>query len=162
MAVVDYKTSLAIPRTGVCSKWIASLNKSDVVEFTITKGTLTLPSESTPIIYIGPGTGIAPMRSILSSRIANGVRGDMLFFGARNRDADFFYQNEFEEYHREEKCMLFTAFSRDQDKKIYVQHRIKENAKEVWRVLGEKKGVVLLSGYVLLAINRQECETNAR
>jgi hypothetical protein len=51
------------------------------------KGTLKIPDGSTPIIYIGPGTGVAPMRSILASRIAKGARGDMVFFGARNRDA---------------------------------------------------------------------------
>jgi sulfite reductase alpha subunit-like flavoprotein len=120
---------------------------NDEVEFTITRGTLKIPDDSTPIIYIGPGTGIAPMRSIIASRIAKGVRGDLIFFGSRNKNADFFYGKEFSEYDREGKCRLITAFSRDQENKVYVQHRIKEEAKEVWRILCEENGVVLLSGY---------------
>jgi len=86
------------------------------------------------MIMVGPGTGIAPFRAFLEERKATGAKGgNWLFFGAQKSSCDFFYKEELEAYQREGVLTrLDTAFSRDQDFKIYVQHRMVENAKELW------------------------------
>ncbi len=94
-----------------------------------------LPEDSTtPVIMIGPGTGIAPFRAFLEERQATGQTGDnWLIFGEQRRALDFLYQDQFEAMHRDGLlARLDTAFSRDQAKKIYVQDRIAENAAELY------------------------------
>ena len=81
---------------------------------------------------IGPGTGIAPFRSFLAHRDATGAEGkNWLFFGEQHFVLDFYYQTEIQEWITTGVLSkLDTAFSRDQEQKIYVQDRIKEKAKE--------------------------------
>jgi sulfite reductase (NADPH) flavoprotein alpha-component len=87
-----------------------------------------------PMIMIGPGTGIAPFRAFLQERQAIGARGrNWLFFGNPHRHSDFFFEDELTAYHRDGLLTrLDTAFSRDQEHKIYVQHRLLEHAGELW------------------------------
>lgn len=94
----------------------------------------TLPADPTsPIIMVGPGTGIAPFRAFLQERLKKGATGkNWLFFGERNRSCDYFYQEEFEQMRKDHMLRLDLAFSRDQDQKIYVQHKMLENAKDLW------------------------------
>jgi sulfite reductase (NADPH) flavoprotein alpha-component len=82
----------------------------------------------------GPGTGVAPFRAFLEQRMIEGATGrHWLFFGEQHRATDFLYGNEFLELQRKGTLhRLELAFSRDQSHKIYVQHRMKENAKEIW------------------------------
>ncbi|MGH7159524.1 MAG: diflavin oxidoreductase [Acetobacteraceae bacterium] len=96
-----------------------------------------------PIIMIGPGTGLAPFRAFLQRREETGRRGrSWLFFGARNFTHDFLYQLEVQEWRAAGVLSdLSLAFSRDQPKKIYVQHRMWERREELWRWLEE--GAVL-------------------
>ena len=99
-----------------------------------------LPQDpTTPIIMIGPGTGIAPFRAFLAERRATGARGrNWLFFGDQRRASDFLYANELEAYRRDGLlARLDLAFSRDQVEKIYVQSRMRENAAELWAWLEE-------------------------
>src|SRR5262249_11471636 len=99
-----------------------------------------LPADpSTPIIMVGPGTGIAPFRAFLEERSAVGARGkNWLFFGDQRRGYDFLYEEELEGYTKSNLLTrLDLAFSRDQDQKIYVQQRMKENAAEIWTWLQE-------------------------
>jgi sulfite reductase (NADPH) flavoprotein alpha-component len=93
----------------------------------------------TPIIMVGPGTGIAPFRAFLEERAAVGAKGkNWIFFGDQRRESDFLYQDEMEGYQsRGVLSRLDLAFSRDQEQKIYVQHRMKENAREIWSWLQE-------------------------
>jgi sulfite reductase (NADPH) flavoprotein alpha-component len=94
-----------------------------------------LPADgSRDLIMCGPGTGIAPFRAFLEQRLADGATGrHWLIFGAQRRAADFLYGDEWLAYQRQGKLhRLDLAFSRDQAGKIYVQHRIRENAKELW------------------------------
>jgi sulfite reductase (NADPH) flavoprotein alpha-component len=95
------------------------------------------PSPDTPIIMIGPGTGIAPFRAFLQERRAIGARGrNWLVFGNPHRDCDFLFEDELMAYCRDGSLTrLDTAFSRDQESKIYVQHRLLECAAELWRWL---------------------------
>jgi len=97
--------------------------------------TFRLPKDnSTDIIMVGPGTGIAPFRAFLEQRTLEGATGrNWLIFGEQHRATDFLYGDEFLDYQKKGKLhRLGLAFSRDQAHKIYVQHRLMENAKELW------------------------------
>lgn len=92
-----------------------------------------------PMIMVGPGTGIAPFRAFLQGRAASGAQGrNWLFFGDQKQEHDFLYREEIEQWlmdgtlHR-----LDTAFSRDQEKKVYVQTRMLEKARDIWAWLEE-------------------------
>jgi sulfite reductase (NADPH) flavoprotein alpha-component len=93
-----------------------------------------LPRDAgTPLIMIGPGTGIAPFRAFLHERRVRGLTGrTWLFFGDRHA-TDFLYRDELEDMLRS-RCLtqLTTAFSRDQAQKIYVQHRMLEAGRDLW------------------------------
>jgi len=96
-------------------------------------------SPETPMIMVGPGTGIAPFRAFLQDRMAMGATGkNWLFFGDQHEASDFLFQHELIEY---SKCGLLTrldtAFSRDQAEKIYVQHRMTQNGEELWSWLND-------------------------
>ncbi len=88
----------------------------------------------TPIIMIGPGTGIAPFRAFVQERAATEATGDnWLFFGNPHFTEDFLYQTEWQTWMDEGiLTRIDLAFSRDQAEKIYVQHRILEQAEELW------------------------------
>jgi sulfite reductase (NADPH) flavoprotein alpha-component len=94
-----------------------------------------LPADhATPVVMIGPGTGVAPFRAFMQRREAEGATGrNWLFFGERNFRSDFLYQIE---WLRHRKSGLLTrldvAFSRDQDAKVYVQHRMRERAAQLY------------------------------
>lgn len=93
--------------------------------------------DSTPVIMIGPGTGIAPFRSFIQEREARDAEGkNWLFFGDRTFTQDFLYQVEWQKYLKSGiLTKMDVAFSRDQAEKVYVQDRILENAAEVWQWL---------------------------
>lgn len=119
-------------KTGLCSQFLADFPKDTEIEFYIHKNSnFKLPSDDTDIIMIGPGTGIAPFRSFIAHRDAEGAEGkNWLFFGEQHFVLDFYYQTEIQEWLAiGTLTKLDTAFSRDQEKKIYVQDRIREKAK---------------------------------
>ncbi|WP_025821098.1 assimilatory sulfite reductase (NADPH) flavoprotein subunit [Shewanella marina] len=91
----------------------------------------------TPVIMIGPGTGVAPFRSFMQQRSALGHGGDnWLFFGNPHFEQDFLYQTEWQQWLKQGVLtQLDLAFSRDQAEKIYVQHRLQQRAKQVWQWL---------------------------
>ena len=70
----------------------------------------------------------------------------MLFFGCRSQQADFFFAQEWTPLVRERKLELFTAFSRDQDQKVYVQHRMEEEGRMVWEYIQQRKAYVFIAG----------------
>jgi len=97
-----------------------------------------LPEDpNTPVIMVGPGTGIAPFRSFMQERDAQGAEGkNWLFFGNPNFTQDFLYQVEWQGYVKDGLLDKITlAFSRDQEEKIYVQHRLLEQGKAVYEWL---------------------------
>ncbi len=115
---------------------------------------------------IGPGTGVAPFRAFLQERQATGATGaNWLFFGEQRATSDFFYQAELSQM--VEKGILTrldTAFSRDQDHKIYVQHRLLERANEVWNWLQRGSHVYVCGDAKRMAKDvdnalRQICQT---
>ncbi|WP_334015995.1 assimilatory sulfite reductase (NADPH) flavoprotein subunit [Alteromonas sp. S167] len=97
-----------------------------------------LPADpNTPVIMVGPGTGIAPFRSFMQERDAQEAEGkNWLFFGNPHFTQDFLYQVEWQGYVKDGLLDKITlAFSRDQEEKVYVQHRLLENGKEVYEWL---------------------------
>lgn len=90
-----------------------------------------------PIIMIGPGTGIAPFRAYLQERQALGAKGkNWLFFGAQREKCDYAYKEDFDRFKRQGiLTRLDCAWSRDQAHKVYVQHKLLENAAEIWKWL---------------------------
>jgi len=136
VGVVRYK-SHGIERHGVASTYLADrLPENDTAPIYVHENpNFKLPGDSkTPIIMIGPGTGVAPFRAFISDREATGATGrNWLFFGDRNFDTDFIYQTEWLDYRR--KGLLHridVAFSRDTDTKVYVQDRIRQNSKDIY------------------------------
>jgi len=97
-----------------------------------------LPADAaTPIIMVGPGTGIAPFRAFLQHRAARGDKGrSWLFFGDRRRATDFLFEGEIEAWRKAGTLSrLSLAWSRDGARKDYVQHRMAEDAGDLWRWL---------------------------
>lgn len=141
VATVRYHT-FGRDRKGVASTFLAERVKLNgtVIPAFIKEGKgfrLPAPDDDTPVIFCGPGTGIAPFRSFLQEREATQAKGKAwLFFGEVSSKTDFFYEEEFNRYLQSGVlAKLTTAFSRDQAGKIYVQHRIAEHARELWEWL---------------------------
>jgi sulfite reductase (NADPH) flavoprotein alpha-component len=124
-------------RKGVCSTLLADRIEGETTlpTFVQTSHGFRLPSSGdTPVIMVGPGTGIAPFRAFLEERQAIAARGrNWLFFGDQKRATDFLYRDELETMFKDGVLTkLDLAFSRDQAEKIYVQHRMLEHAPELW------------------------------
>jgi sulfite reductase (NADPH) flavoprotein alpha-component len=93
---------------------------------------------STPMIMIGPGTGLAPFRAFLEERDALGAAGrNWLFFGDQSRAWGFYYEPELTAWEQRGFLRLDLAFSRDQPEKIYVQHRMRESARDFYAWLDD-------------------------
>ena len=94
--------------------------------------------QNTPIIFIGPGTGVAPFRAFMQERLALQAKGrNWLFFGERNRATDFYYEEFWLELQKLDRLRLSLAFSRDTVEKVYVQHRMWEERKDLWAWIEE-------------------------
>lgn len=122
-------------RSGVCSVQFAErIQPGDTVPIYLKRNpNFKFPKNGdTPVIMIGPGTGIAPFRAHMQEREEYGYKGNTwLFFGDQHFTTDFLYQTEWQEWLKDgflEKMNV--AFSRDTDQKVYVQHRIAEHSKE--------------------------------
>ncbi|PCJ96605.1 MAG: hypothetical protein COA45_10870 [Zetaproteobacteria bacterium] len=123
---------------GLTSGFLAKIQEGDEIEFYISQNQLfNLPADDQDAIMIGPGTGIAPFRSFIYERSERSASGrNWLIFGDQHAHCDFLYQAEWQEHLAIETLdRLDLAFSRDQDHKIYVQDRLRENADELMRWL---------------------------
>lgn len=141
IASVRY-TSYSRARKGVCSTFLAERTGDgiSIPVFLIPNKYFGVPADdSLPMIMVGPGTGVAPFRAFLQERRARGASGkNWLFFGERNGASDFLYREELENYRRDGLLTrLELAFSRDQAERIYVQHRMLEQARELYGWLQE-------------------------
>jgi sulfite reductase (NADPH) flavoprotein alpha-component len=138
VAAVRYE-SHGRTRKGVCSTFLADRVEPGgmVPVFVQTSHGFRLPNDpATPIIMVGPGTGIAPFRAFLEERRAIGASGkNWLFFGDQTRASDFLYEEELTVLQRDGFVRLDLAFSRDQTDKIYVQNRMLEQAADLWKWL---------------------------
>jgi sulfite reductase (NADPH) flavoprotein alpha-component len=141
VAAVRYETQ-GRKRKGVCSTYLADLVKSgDPVQvFVQPNKNFRLPADgATPIIMVGPGTGVAPFRAFVEHRAALGSSGkNWLFFGDQHYTYDFLYQLEWQDHLKEGVLTrLDVAFSRDQPEKVYVQDRMIQQAKALYEWLEE-------------------------
>ena len=141
IATVRYE-SHGRQREGVASTYLADRLMQDnrlPMFVHVAKGFRLPEDPSTPVIMVGPGTGIAPFRAFLQDRLAIGASGkNWLFFGEQRARCDFFYEDEFVAAQKAGTLTQFdTAFSRDQSHKIYVQHRMLERGKELFAWLEE-------------------------
>jgi len=153
VAIVKYRTIIKKTRQGVCTRWLASLvPEESSVNLLFQKGSLALRTQDLqkPVVMVGPGTGVAPMRALLWHRVvlAEEEKGgeNLLFFGCRNREKDNFFSSEWEQLENQGVLQRFTAFSRDQKAKRYVQAVIREQGKVVWEALGRREGTVFVCG----------------
>jgi sulfite reductase (NADPH) flavoprotein alpha-component len=136
--VVTYESHGRV-RKGVCSSFMAERAENvPVPVYPSSAKHFHLPEDpSTPIIMVGPGTGVAPFRAFLQERQALGATGkNWLFFGAQKAGCDYSYQEDFDQFQRDGiLTRLDCAWSRDQAHKIYVQNKMLDNAAEIWRWL---------------------------
>jgi sulfite reductase (NADPH) flavoprotein alpha-component len=129
-------------RKGVASTYLADLvaKGGHVPVYTHQNKNFRLPTSSdTPVIMVGPGTGVAPFRAFVEHRGAIGKPGkNWLFFGDQRYTYDFLYQTEWQEHLKEGfLSKLDVAFSRDQPEKVYVQHRMLDRSRELYGWLQE-------------------------
>lgn len=126
-------------RGGVCSTFLSDRSGGmNPGVFVHHNKAFRLPENSDlDVIMVGPGTGIAPFRAFLEERQVSNAKGrNWLFFGDQHLACDFIYQDELDAMQKEGSLSrLDTAFSRDQDEKIYVQNRMEENGAELWEWL---------------------------
>ena len=167
VAIVKYKTVIKKIREGLCTRYLASLPCGIQIQAALRKGGLGISKSEAnlPVIMIGPGTGVAPMRSLIWERLEwgkeaatqahylngstpnEGKLGEtLLFFGCRRHDADYFFEEEWAKLSEEMPLQVFTAFSRDQARKFYVQDLIKEHSAVVFRLLHQFRGIVYVCG----------------
>lgn len=129
-------------RKGVCSTYFVDrAHPGDCFPMYLHRNkNFKLPGDpQTPIIMVGPGTGIAPFRAFVEERAATGATGkNWLFFGDWTFQNDFLYQTEWQKYlNSGTLTRMDVAFSRDQEKKIYVQHRMQERSRDLYAWLEE-------------------------
>jgi sulfite reductase (NADPH) flavoprotein alpha-component len=142
VGAVRYKNSTGRACHGVASTFLAGRVRPGqrVRVFIHASHKFGLPADGDkPVIMVGPGTGIAPFRAFLHERAAADMKGkNWLFFGDQRSSCDALYADELAEFTRSGVLTrLDCAYSRDQQEKVYVQHRMLENAAELWRWLQE-------------------------
>jgi NADPH-ferrihemoprotein reductase len=156
ISITEYTTKAGKVFSGLCcghfKRMIAGTSK---VRVYVKESTFRLPRNlASPMILIGPGTGLAPMRALLQERdylINKGTKlgKSLLFFGCKHEKMDYLYANELKEY-REKGALdeLYTAFSRDSHKKVYVQHLLADpmNAGELMKLVMEENGHIYVCG----------------
>ncbi|XP_060529612.1 NADPH--cytochrome P450 reductase isoform X2 [Cylas formicarius] len=154
--VVEYTTPTNRLNKGVATTWLREkIPKPDAPPITvpvfIRKSQFRLPTKpQTPIVMIGPGTGVAPFRGFVQERNFSKQEGKqvgqtILYYGCRRKTEDYLYQEEFEEYEKNGLLTLRVAFSRDQAHKVYVTHLIEQDADQIWNVF-ENNGHLYICG----------------
>lgn len=147
-------------RYGVCTRYITALQAGQQINIGLQQGYLDVQSSEmqVPVIMIGPGTGVAPMRSMIYQRLAwaqtSGIRppgkrldGDVLIFGCRSEGSDYFFRHEWEHLVQNEGLKVLTAFSREKGKpKQYVQDLIRRNGSTLHQSLLQEEGKVYVCG----------------
>lgn len=135
-------------RFGLCSEFLGDLPTGSTLNFYIHKSrNFKLPAPDKKIIMIGPGTGVAPFRSFLAERDATGAGGEnWFFFGGQYFEKDFLYQTEMQAFHQTGVLSrLDLAFSRDQAEREYVQHRMLQQAADLYNWI-EQGAHIYVSG----------------
>ncbi|KAK6197059.1 NADPH-ferrihemo protein reductase [Scheffersomyces amazonensis] len=151
VAIVEYKTILRRIRRGLCTRWLKLLQKDDSIILSIQKTNLsfTLRGKDTPpVIMIGPGTGIAPMKALIEhSIISETTRGLYLFTGFRFESKDFLFSELWLRLEEENKIHLFPSFSRDPESQSkYVQDRLFKEFELIGDLIYNQNAIVFVCG----------------
>jgi sulfite reductase alpha subunit-like flavoprotein len=164
IAIVKYRTILKRIREGVCTRYLSVLKPGSTLKVQLQRGGLnpTLKQLVGPAVLVGPGTGLAPLRALIWEKAAMikasregqsevslpTIGSTILLFGGRNRVADYFFEDEWEHLQKEGllDLQVLTAFSRDQQQKVYVQDRVREHAEVIFNMLHEDGGSVFICG----------------
>lgn len=147
-------------RYGVCTRYMVTLKPGQKINIGMQQGYLDAqPSElEAPVVMIGPGTGVAPMRAMAQQRHAWGkemgdttpgkrLENDILLFGCRGKSTDYFFKDEWEQLSRTEGLQVWTAFSRDKDEpRSYVQDQIRQHASAIYRAVHDLNGRIYVCG----------------
>ncbi|KAI0939673.1 hypothetical protein AcW1_004627 [Taiwanofungus camphoratus] len=150
---VEWTTPSGSPRYGQCTRYLAGLRVGQKVTVSIKPSVMKLPPDNMqPIIMAGLGTGAAPFRAFLQHRAwlasqSIPIGPTYYYFGSRHRSQEYLYGEEVEAFILDgtiTKAGL--AFSRDGPKKVYIQHKMKEDATDLGRMLWDDKGVFYLCG----------------
>jgi sulfite reductase (NADPH) flavoprotein alpha-component len=142
VVVNDWQASDGETKLGLCSDFLSKTRANQFVLCHPTHSVMQMPRDhSAPIYMVGLGTGLAPFRAFIEERKwakSNGKKvGKMtLFFGGRYSKKEYYYSEEMEAYEQEGLLQCFHAWSRDTDKKVYVQHRIQESSAAIWQDFG--------------------------
>nr|NP_001351901.1 NADPH--cytochrome P450 reductase 2 [Orussus abietinus] len=153
--LVEYKTPTGRMNRGVTTSWLREKRPAEspcVIPIFVRKSQFRLPSRLvTPVVMVGPGTGLAPFRGFIQERDlarkdGKEVGDTILYFGCRKRDEDYLYRDELQEFVESGTLKLHTAFSRDQPEKVYVTHLLEKNKDELWDVIGKKNGHIYICG----------------
>jgi cytochrome P450/NADPH-cytochrome P450 reductase len=138
---------------GICSNYLAGRRAGETIQATVreTKAGFRLPDDAgVPIIMIGPGTGLAPFRGFLQERAARKAKGAslgpaLLFFGCRHPEKDFLYADELKAFAEGRVAEIYTAFSRAEGPKTYVQNLIAAERQRVWSLI-EQGAIIYVCG----------------
>ncbi|CAH1778037.1 unnamed protein product [Owenia fusiformis] len=144
--LIEWSTKTGRVRKGVATNWLKLKQPTNGIKPTVPifvrKSQFRLPFKpSVPVMMIGPGTGFAPFRGFIQDRNAAREQGKpigetVLYFGCRNKSEDYIYEDEITNYKENGTLSkVYEAFSRDQEKKIYVQNVLAQNQEEVWKLL---------------------------
>ncbi|XP_053864121.1 NADPH--cytochrome P450 reductase isoform X1 [Malaclemys terrapin pileata] len=156
--VVEYETKTGRLNKGVATTWLKNKVPNEngrklTVPMYVRKSQFRLPFKpSTPVIMIGPGTGIAPFVGFVQERAwlkqqGKDVGETVLYYGCRHENEDYLYREELAQFHKEGALtQLNVAFSRDQAQKVYVQHLLKKNKEGVWKLIHEGNAHIYVCG----------------
>ncbi|KAJ2962831.1 hypothetical protein NQZ79_g2133 [Umbelopsis isabellina] len=153
VVAVDWQTASGETRFGQCTRYLSNLKLGSSVTVSIKPSVMKLPPLDTqPVIMAGLGTGMAPFRAFIQERAvlkASGVEvGPMvLYFGSRNRRNEYLYGEELEAYNAEGLLThMGLAFSRDQKQKVYIQHKMQEDSRQLYEYLINEQAHFYLCG----------------
>uniref|UniRef100_A0A671S2F9 NADPH--cytochrome P450 reductase n=1 Tax=Sinocyclocheilus anshuiensis TaxID=1608454 RepID=A0A671S2F9_9TELE len=156
--VIEYTTKTGRVYKGVATNWLKNKEVTEnghkhTVPMYVRRSQFRLPFKpSNPVIMTGPGTGIAPFVGFIQERAWQKEQGKdvgetILYFGCRHKNEDFLYQQELEEFERAGVLtQLNVAFSRDQEHKIYVQHLLKKNKEQLWKLIHSNNAHIYVCG----------------
>lgn len=161
VAIVKYRTIIRRIREGVCTRYLSVLRPGSTLKVQLQRGGLSPSAQQLAgaMTLVGPGTGIAPLRSMLwekaalsrayrqeNPELAPPIGPSILVYGGRNRAADFFFEEEWEHLGGLIPLQVFTAFSRDQQQKIYVQDVVRRDDALFFQLLHDLAGSVYICG----------------
>ncbi|XP_023609187.1 NADPH--cytochrome P450 reductase [Myotis lucifugus] len=157
--VVEYETKSGRINKGVATSWLRAKEPAGengcraLVPMFVRKSQFRLPFKATtPVIMVGPGTGVAPFIGFIQERAwlrqqGKEVGETLLYYGCRRSDEDYLYREELAQFHKEGSLtQLNVAFSREQPQKVYVQHLLKRDKEHLWKLIHEGGAHIYVCG----------------